>query len=272
VLPQRAALRLVRWKNILISLGIYQLSQRAPNRMRRMLRDGAAKVLPQGYDVDKHFNPRYRPWDQRLCLVPDSDLFKAISAGRASVVTDEIETFTERGVRLKSGDELEADIIVSATGLQMLALGAVQLVVDGEAVVPGRHFIYKGTMLSNVPNFAFCIGYTNASWTLRADLASTYVCRVLNHMDRHSYRTCKPACDPSTLEERPLLNLNSGYVKRASADLPKQAATAPWLIRQNYLRDMLTMRISRLEDGILQFGAAAAVARADVREEVASSF
>ena len=272
VLPQRAALRLVRWKNILISLGIYQLSQRAPNRMRRMLRNGAAKVLPQGYEVDKHFNPRYRPWDQRLCLVPDSDLFKSISAGRASVVTHEIETFTERGVRLKSGEELEADIIVSATGLQMLALGAVQLTIDGLPVNPARHFIYKGTMLSNVPNFAFCIGYTNASWTLRADLASNYICRVLNHMDRHGYRTCKPACDPSALEARPLLNLNSGYVKRASADLPKQAATAPWLIRQNYLRDMLTMKISRLEDGILQFDATAAVARADVREEVASSF
>ena len=272
VLPQRAALRLVRWKNILISLGIYQLSRRAPDRMRRMLRNGAAKVLPQGYEVDKHFNPRYRPWDQRLCLVPDSDLFQAISAGRASVVTDSIETFTERGVRLKSGHELEADIIVSATGLQMVALGAVQLNVDGEAVVPARHFIYKGTMLNNVPNFAFCIGYTNASWTLRADLASTYVCRVLNHMDRHRYRMCRPACDPSTLEERPLLNLNSGYVRRAAADLPKQAATAPWLIRQNYLRDMLIMKISRLEDGILEFGAGAVVARADVREEVASSF
>ncbi len=182
-------------------------------------------------------------------------MFKAISAGRASVVTDEIETFTERGIRLKSGEELEADIIVSATGLQMLALGAVRLTVDGAPVDTPRSFIYKGTMLSNVPNFAFCIGYTNASWTLRADLASTYVCRVLNHMDRHGYRTCKPACDPSTLEARPLLNLNSGYVRRAAADLPKQAATAPWLIRQNYIRDSFTMKLSRLEDGILEFDA-----------------
>ena len=270
VLPQRAALRLVRWKNILISVGIYQLSQLAPDRMRRMLRAGAAKVLPAGYEVDKHFNPRYRPWDQRLCLVPDSDLFQAISAGRASVVTDEIETFTESGIRLKSGEELEADIIVSATGLQMLALGAVRLTVDGAPVDTPRSFIYKGTMLSNVPNFAFCIGYTNASWTLRADLASTYVCRVLNHMDRHGYRTCKPACDPSTLEARPLLNLNSGYVRRASADLPKQAATAPWLIRQNYFRDSFTMKLSRLEDGILEFSRGVAVARAEVRVEVSA--
>ena len=268
VLPERAALRLVRWKNILISMGLYQLSRRAPDRMRRMLLDGAAQALPEGYEVDKHFKPRYRPWDQRLCLVPDSDLFKAISAGRASVVTDEIETFTDRGIRLKSGAELEADIIVSATGLQMLALGAVQLAVDGAPVDTPRNFIYKGTMLSNVPNFAFCIGYTNASWTLRADLASTFVCRVLNHMDRHGYRTCRPACEPAALEERPLLNLESGYVQRAAADLPKQAATAPWLIRQNYLLDSFTMKLSRLEDGILQFGKAAAVPRTDVPEEV----
>jgi len=272
VLPERAALRVVRWKNICISLGIYQLSRRAPDRMRRMLRHGAVKELPQGYEVDKHFNPRYQPWDQRLCLIPDSDLYKSIRAGRASVITDEIDTFTERGIRLKSGGEIEADIIVSATGLRMLALGAVRLSIDGTPVDPGHAFIYKGTMLSNVPNFAFCIGYTNASWTLRADLTSTYVCRVLNHMDRQGYHTCSPVCDPATLEERPLLNLTSGYVQRAIADLPKQAATKPWLIRQNYILDTLTMKFGRMEDGILKFGAAPAVARQDLRDEVASSF
>jgi len=239
-----------------------------PDQVKKELLGQISAVVGPDYDIATHFTPTYRPWRQRIAFVPDADLFHGIKSGKASVVTDEIDRFTEDGILLKSGKALEADIIVSATGLQMLALGAVQLNVDGEAVVPGRHFIYKGTMLSNVPNFAFCIGYTNASWTLRADLASTYVCRVLNHMDRHSYRTCKPACDPSRLEARPLLNLNSGYVRRAAADLPKQAATAPWLIRQNYLRDMLTMKISRLEDGILQFGTAAAVARADVREEV----
>jgi len=271
VLPERAALRVVRWKNILISMGIYQLSQRAPNRMRRMLRNGAVKDLPQGYDVDKHFNPRYKPWDQRLCLVPDSDFFKAIRAGRASVVTDEIDTFTQRGILLKSGDELQADIIVSATGLRMLALGAVRLSIDATPVDPGRAFIYKGTMLSNVPNFTFCIGYTNASWTLRADLASTYVCRVLNHMDRRGYRMCSPACDPAALDARPLLSLSSGYVQRAAADLPKQAATAPWLIRQNYIRDMITMKLSRLEDGILRFAKAVPMQRAEMPDEVRAS-
>jgi monooxygenase len=267
-LPQGAALRLVRWKNILISLGIYQLSRRAPDRMRRMLRDGAVKDLPPGYEIDRHFNPRYQPWDQRLCLIPDSDLYKSISSGRASVVTDEIETLTERAIRLKSGAELEADIIVSATGLRMLVMGGVQLMVDGARVEPGREFVYKGTMISNVPNFAFCIGYTNAAWTLRADLASTYVCRVLNHMERHGYRTCKPVCDPSSLEPRPLLNLSSGYVQRATAELPKSASKAPWLIRQNYIRDYLAMKLSRLEDGILQFSRTVPIQHPDVREEV----
>lgn len=270
VLPQRTALRLVRWKNILINIGIFQLSRRAPDRMRRMLRAGAVKDLPHGYEVDKHFNPRYQPWDQRLCLIPDSDLYKSISSGRASVVTGEIETFTESGIRLKSGEELGADIIVSATGLRMLVMGGMRLAVDGAPVEPSREFIYKGTMISNIPNFAFCIGYTNAPWTLRADLASTYVCRVLNHMDRRGYRICKPACDRTALEPRPLLNLTSGYVQRATADLPKSATKAPWLIRQNYIRDWVTMRLSRLEDGILQFSKAVPISRADVREEVSA--
>ena len=270
VLPLRTALQLVRWKNILINIAIYQISRLSPSRMRRMLRAGAVKDLPQGYEVDKHFNPRYQPWDQRLCLIPDSDLYKAISSGKASIVTAEIETFTERGIRLKSGEYLDADIVVSATGLRMLALGGVQLIVDGEPVQTSREFIYKGTMLSNVPNFAFCIGYTNAPWTLRADLASTYVCRVLNHMDRRGYRTCTPVCDPASLEPRPLLNLTSGYVQRAAADLPKSASKAPWLIRQNYIRDLMTMKFSRLQDGILKFSKAAAMQRADAPEEVSA--
>ncbi len=268
VLPDSVAFRLVRWKNIVVSIGIYQISRRAPKFARDVLRKIAVKDLPEGYEVDKHFKPRYQPWDQRLCVMPDSDFYKSIRSGKASVVTGEIETFTARGIRLKSGEELEADIIVTATGLRMLALGAVQLVVDGNAVEPGREFIYKGTMLSNVPNFAFCIGYTNAAWTLRADLASTYVCRVLNHMDRHGYRICRPACDSGSLEARPLLGLTSGYVQRAAADLPKSGDKAPWLIRQNYIRDMMTMKLGRLEDGILQFSKSQAVKHVDVPEEV----
>jgi len=256
LLPGSAAHAIVRWKNILVSLGIYQMSRRAPNFARRLFRKGAAHSLPQGYDVDTHFNPKYQPWDQRLCLVPDADLFRAISSGRASVVTGEIETLTENGVRLRSGQELEADIIVSATGLQMLALGGVRLTVDGAPVIPGETFVYKGVMLGNVPNFAFCVGYTNASWTLRADLSSIFFCRLLNHMHRHGYGACRPACDSASLAARPLLELTSGYVQRAAANLPKQAAEKPWRIRQNYILDMLTMKLGRVDDGFLKFDGA----------------
>jgi cation diffusion facilitator CzcD-associated flavoprotein CzcO len=272
-LPVSAAHRIARWKNILISTGIYQFCRRAPKVARRLLRQGAAKSLPQTYETDTHFNPRYQPWDQRLCIAPDSDLFRSISEGSASVVTDQIDTFTEHGVRLESGRQLEADLIVSATGLEMLALGAVRLSVDGVLVDPGHTFVYKGTMLSNVPNFAFCMGYTNASWTLRADLVSLFVCRLLNHMEGHGYRTCKPVCDPASLEARPLLDLNSGYVTRATANLPKQASKRPWLVRQNYILDLLSLKLSRMEDGILNFGPPSANTRNDAREEtlIASS-
>jgi len=268
LLPAKTAHRTIRWKNILISMGIYQMARRAPDYTRRMLKQEAAKSLPDGYDVEKHFSPRYQPWDQRLCLIPDSDLYNSISAGRASVVTDQIDTLTEHGIRLQSGQELEADIIVSATGLQMLALGGVQLVIDCKPLTPADAFIYKGTMLSNVPNFAFCIGYTNNSWTLRADLASTFVCRVLNHMSRRRYRTCMPVCDTSTMPTRPLLDLNSGYVVRASASLPKQSGRKPWLIKQNYILDMLTMKFGRMEDGILKFTSVIPIARSHAEEHV----
>jgi hypothetical protein len=178
----------------------------------------------------------------------------------------------EKGIRLKSGTELEADIIVTATGLQMLALGAVRLSVDGTAVSPGETFIYKGTMLSNVPNFAFCIGYTNASWTLRADLASTFVCRVLNYMDRHGYATCTPVCNGAGMEARPLLPLTSGYVQRAAGNLPRQASKKPWMIRQNYILDLMMMKLGRMEDGILRFGGRRNVrSRAKVEHELMTS-
>ena len=268
VLPWKPAHAVARWKNILVSLGIYQLSRRAPDFMRGLFRKGAVANLPAGYEVDTHFNPKYQPWDQRLCLVPDSDLFRAISSGRASVATGEIETLTERGVRLKSGEELDADVIVSATGLQLLMLGGVRLTVDGSAVEPGQSFIYKGLMLGNVPNFAFCVGYTNASWTLRADLSSTFVCRLLNHMDRRGYRVCRPACDPSTLEAKPLIDLNSGYFMRAAGVLPKQGGRKPWHVRQNYILDMLTMKAGRLEDGVLKFEKRIPAQRAGMSEKV----
>ena len=255
LLPEHTAHGIVRWKNILISLGIFQLARRAPDFTRRLMKGAAAKNLPAGYDVNTHFNPRYNPWDQRLCLVPDSDLFKAITAGTASIATGEIDTFTTDGIRLKSGEELPADIVVSATGLQMLALGGVRLSVDGAPVDPGQSFIYKGVMLGNVPNFAFCVGYTNASWTLRADLSSLFVTRVLNYMQRRKYHIVVPDCDPTVLDPKPLLDFNSGYVLRAIVDLPKQGSKAPWFIRQNYILDAITMKIGKIDDGVLHFAA-----------------
>lgn len=253
VLPANTAHRTVRWKNALIALGLYKFCRGMPSTAKRLIRGAAKNALPEGYEVDKHFAPRYQPWEQRLCIVPDSDMFRAISAGHASVVTGQIETFTERGIRLTSGEELETDIVVSATGLKMLALGGIRLTVDGASVDPGCSFIYKGVMLGNVPNFAFCVGYTNASWTLRADLSSLYVCRLLNHMSQRGYRTCVPQCDPSALDPKPLLDLSSGYILRAAAELPKQASQKPWFIRQNYVLDSLTMTLGRIEDGTLQF-------------------
>jgi len=247
----------VRWKNILISLGIFQLARRAPHFTKRVMKGAAAKNLPAGYDVDTHFNPRYNPWDQRLCLVPDSDLFKSITSGQASIATGEIDTFTSDGIRLKSGEEVPAEIVVSATGLQMLALGGVRLSVDSVPVDAGHSFIYKGAMLGNVPNFAFCVGYTNASWTLRADLSSLFVTRLLNHMQSHNYHTVVPACDPTKLDPKPLLDFNSGYVLRAIADLPKQGSKPPWFIRQNYILDAITMKLGKLDDGVLQFDSTA---------------
>lgn len=271
IVPERTKHRLMRWKNILVSFGIYQLARRTPNFMRNLFRKVATKSLPQGYDVEKHFHPKYEPWDQRLCLVPDSDLFKSISAGKASVVTDQIDSLTEGGIRLRSGQQLEADIIVSATGLQLLVFGSARLDVDGVPVDPGHTFVYKGCLLSNVPNFAFCVGYTNASWTLRADLVSLFVCRLLTRMARKGYRACKPVCDPSSLEERPLLGLNSGYVTRATASLPKQSTKRPWLVRQNYFFDLFTMRLSRLEDGVLKFERNASTAQLKVKARVSPS-
>jgi cation diffusion facilitator CzcD-associated flavoprotein CzcO len=202
-----------------------------------------------GYPVDPDFTPRYNPWDQRMCVVPDGDLFRAIAEGRASVATGTIESITETGVRLSSGEELAADIIVTATGLALQMIGGARLSVDGEAVDPGRRWVYRACMLSDVPNFAFCVGYTNASWTLRADLTSRYVCRLLSHMDANGYRVAVPHHEGGG-EERPLLDLTSGYVQRAIDQLPKQGTKPPWTIRQNYLLDYFSALYGDLTAGM----------------------
>jgi cation diffusion facilitator CzcD-associated flavoprotein CzcO len=256
VLPDRAVYAVVRWKNVLLQTFVYQLSRRRPQAVKRMIRRGVERALPAGYDVDKHFTPRYDPWDQRLCLVPNGDLFRAIREGSASVLTDTIETFTESGIRLGSGEEIEADVIVTATGLSLLFLGGMELVVDGRPIELPKTMTYKGMMLSGVPNCAFTVGYTNASWTLKADLTSEYVCRLLAHMDAHGYTKSVPEITDPTVTEAPLLDFTSGYVQRSLDQFPKQGSKEPWRLRQNYVFDLRAIRRGPLEDGAMQFSRA----------------
>jgi monooxygenase len=257
VLPAKLAYAIVRWKNVLITSGFYQLSRRRPKLTKALIRRGVERHLPPGYDVDPHFRPRYQPWDQRVCLVPDGDLFESIARGEASIVTDSIETFTEKGIRLASGEELEADLIITATGLNVLFLGGMDLAVDGRQVEPSETVGYKGMMLSGVPNLAVALGYTNASWTLKCDLCAEYACRLINHMDEHGYRQCMPREPDPSVEREPFIDLTSGYVLRAIERLPKQGSRAPWRLYQNYARDILMLRRGPLEDEGIEFSAGA---------------
>ncbi|WP_091604767.1 flavin-containing monooxygenase [Micromonospora mirobrigensis] len=256
-LPAKAAYPIVRWKNVLLGVANFQLSRRAPGVVKALLRRAAKGKLPVGYDVDRHFSPRYDPWDQRLCVVPDGDLFAAVKSGRAAVVTDTIDTFTEHGLRLASGEELPADVVVTATGLNLLAFGGMTLSVDGADVDLADTVAYKGMMLSGVPNFAMTIGYTNASWTLKADLVATYVCRLLRHLDATGQQIVTPLA-PDTADLEPIIDLKSGYVLRAVDQLPKQGPAAPWRLHQNYPRDVLLMRHGRLTDEGVRFSRATA--------------
>ena len=252
-LPTRLAYSLVRWKNVLLGMAFFNLSRSRPTFMKRVLKNGVSKQLPEGYDVDKHFTPNYNPWDQRVCLVPNADLFAAISDGSASIVTDTIETFTETGLKLASGDELEADIVITATGLNMLVFGGLDLTVDGEEISLPQTTAYRGSMLSGVPNFAYSIGYTNASWTLKADLTCEYVCRLLNHMRTGGFTSATPVLDDPTITAEPLLDFTSGYVQRSIHLFPRNGSKAPWKLRQNYPRDVLAMRYGTIDDGTLRF-------------------
>jgi cation diffusion facilitator CzcD-associated flavoprotein CzcO len=251
LLPAQAAYDVTRWKNVLVGMAFYQLARRYPEGTKRRLLKLVREQLGPMYDVEKHFAPHYKPWDQRLCVVPDNDLFIAIREGRASVVTDHIETFTENGIRTKSGQELPADIVVSATGLKILFLGSIQLVVDGKPVQPSDTMNYKGAMFSDVPNLACAFGYTNASWTLKADLTADFVCRLLKRMDEKGAVQVTPRVDASVHEE-PFLDLTSGYVQRGLSQLPKMGDKQPWKLYQNYLLDVLMLRHGTLDDGALE--------------------
>ncbi len=252
-LPDRVVYRAARWANILQAVGFYKFSMRWPGRAKALIRKGVAGQLPDGYAVDEHFAPPYNPWEQRLCFVPNNDLFKVLRSGDASIVTDTIEAFTPAGLRLASGKELDADIVVTATGFQMqLPFGGIDFTLDGAPLDLPSRMAYKALMLSGVPNLFFTLGYTNASWTLKADLVIDYVCRLLAHLDEHGYRTAVPVPDPS-VERRPLMLLSSGYIQRSAHLLPGEGDRAPWRLDQNYLVDRRVIQRARIDDGVLQF-------------------
>ena len=252
VLPQSAVYKAIRAKNVAFMTATYQLARRRPELMKKLLRKGAVRALPAGFDVDTHLAPTYQPWDQRLCVVPDGDLFRAVRSGKASLVTDTVERFTPTGIRLRSGAELDADIVVTATGLNLLALGGLTITVDGSPVDLADTVSYKGMMLSGVPNLAMTIGYTNASWTLKADLVAHYTCRLLRYLDAHDLDTAVPDASAlgDTTDLSPLIDLQSGYVMRSAQLLPKQGPTTPWRLHQNYLRDVRLLRRGPLTDSM----------------------
>jgi cation diffusion facilitator CzcD-associated flavoprotein CzcO len=258
VLPAPLAYRFTRWKNIWVTLAIYGYSRRRPAAMRRMIRNGMARRLPRGFDVETHFNPSYEPWDQRMCIVPDGDLFDAISDGKVSVVTDRIETFTETGLTLASGATLEADVIVTATGLSMIPIGGAQLSIDGRDVDLGATLTYRGMQLSGVPNMAFAFGYANQSWTLGADLTAEQVCKILQHMDRHGYAVVTPRNHDPGLTREPIVDLTSGYIMRSIEQFPKQGSKDPWRREQHYARNRRDLERAGAAGPALEFTRAAA--------------
>jgi cation diffusion facilitator CzcD-associated flavoprotein CzcO len=263
--PERAY-ALTRRKNIWLQKTVFGLSQRRPKLMRRLFTAGVRKALPEGFDVDTHFNPTYDPWDQRLCAVPDGDLFKVLSDGSAQIVTDRIARFVPDGIELASGTKLDADIVISATGLNLLAFGGVAMTVDGRRIALNDHVVYKGMMLSDVPNFGFAIGYTNASWTLKVDLVCEYLGRVLGYMDRIGADTCMPHAEGPPMQTRPLLDFAAGYVQRSVQDFPRQGDRAPWELAMSYSADVKTLREGPVNDAELKFTRSAEVAEPEPAE------
>jgi monooxygenase len=252
-LSAKLAYHMIRWRNVLFGMYFFQLCRRKPDRAKQLILGGVKMALGPEYDVGKHFTPSYNPWEQRLCLVPDGDLFKSIRDKRASVVTNEIDTFTTDGIKLKDGSELEADIIVTATGLVLEVAGGLDVSVDGRAVDFARTLNYKGMMYSDIPNFASAFGYTNASWTLKCDLTCEYVCRLINYMDRNGYKQCMPHNVDPEVTELPSLDFSSGYVQRSIAKMPKQGSKRPWRLYQNYALDIVTLRYGKVDDGVMRY-------------------
>jgi cation diffusion facilitator CzcD-associated flavoprotein CzcO len=260
-MPEDAAYAVARWRSVLRGMAFYAFCQHRPEQAKRLL-VGAARKLLTSDDAIAHFTPTYKPWDQRVCLAPDGDLFKALRRGTASMVTDHIDSFVESGILLRSGKVLEADLIVTATGLRLKFLGGVTIEVDGRRVTPPETMTYRGMMFSDVPNLAFALGYTNASWTLKCDLTSEYVCRLLNYMERRGYVQCTPRRNDPSVKAVPLLTFSSGYIQRSLAEFPRQGSVAPWRLYQNYALDRVVLRHAPLRDGSMEFASAPATASA----------
>lgn len=250
-LPRRLAYRVIRWKNVLGSTFIYQLSRRRPDVVKQKLRDAIVEALPEGFDVDRHFSPRYNPWDQRLCLITNGDLFEKIAAGRVEVVTDTIDRFVADGLETATGEHIPADIVVTATGLELQFLGGMELFLDGTPCTLSDHVAYKGIMVCGVPNLAMTFGYTNASWTLKADLTARYVCRVLKAMKRRGATSVTPRAPTGALSDEPYIALSAGYITRAASELPKQGLSRPWRLYQNYFLDFWLFRLGRTGDQLV---------------------
>ena len=267
-LPAKLAYDIIRWRNVLFQMFFFRMARKNPEKVKQGIIEMVRQQLGPDYDVETHFTPRYNPWDQRLCLVPDADLFTSIKAGKTTVVTDHIDHFTADGIVLKSGLTLPADIVVSATGLDLQVLSGLDVVVDGASVKFGETFSYKGMMYSGVPNLSSTFGYTNASWTLKADLTAEYLCRLLNHMKRGGYSECRPVNADPDLKALPWLDFSSGYVQRAMDRFPKQGDKRPWKVHQNYALDVLAFRYGKLDDGVMRFRKRAQAA-AVVEEQVA---
>jgi cation diffusion facilitator CzcD-associated flavoprotein CzcO len=261
ILPRKAAHSAIRWKNVLLTIYMYSRARKRPERAAAFIKKMIRKELPEDYPIDRDFTPQYKPWDQRLCLVPDGDLFASMRSGKVSIATGAVERFTKDGLRLESGEDVAADIIITATGLVVKLFGGIALKVDGKPVTPGERLIYKGMMLSGVPNFFLSFGYTNASWTLRSDVTARAVCKILNHMARRGFDVCTPREPKDGLERIPVISFSSGYVERALPSLPKQGNRQPWLVPQNYVKDRLAMRFVPV-DADLEFSRNATAVRA----------
>ena len=257
-LPSKWAYGLTRWRNVLMTMYIYDRSRKHPAKVAEFITGQAQKAIGPDFDVKTHLTPKYNPWDQRMCLIPDGDMFASLKAGTSSIVTDQIETFTETGIKLKSGKELPADLIVTATGLDLLFLGGMQVSVDGAAIDMPKQLTYKGMMYSAVPNLVSVFGYTNASWTLKADLTCEYACRLINWMDAHGVQAATPTNTDPAVTDFPWFDLTSGYVQRTVDRFPKQGSKLPWKVNQNYLRDIKLLRKSKLDDGVINFSKATA--------------